>query len=229
MNLRAKFVISIGLLGLLCLVPGSLRADTIVGTHNSNNCIPFNCAAANGITTYEQVYASSAFTGVTSFNQISFPLAIAGSLDSGTYTIHFSYTSQSVDGLNPTNLSANIGTGEALFGSYALGGAAPPTFVGNTFTYDPSMGNLLMIVTVSGAIDSSNFGSEQMDATGTLTSRAYNTEPGTPADSDVGLVTNFSVATSEPSDLLLLGAGLLGLLLLAARSKRHAPPTSCIS
>jgi hypothetical protein len=36
-----------------------------------------------------------------------------------------------------------------------------------------------------------------------------------------------AVATSEPSSLLLLGAGLLGLLVLAARSKRHALPTSC--
>jgi len=33
MNLRAKFVFSIGLLGLLCLtLPGSLRANTILGT-----------------------------------------------------------------------------------------------------------------------------------------------------------------------------------------------------
>jgi hypothetical protein len=31
----------------------------------------------------------------------------------------------------------------------------------------------------------------------------------------------------EPSSYLLLGTGLLGLLALTARSKRHAPPTPC--
>lgn len=34
-------------------------------------------------------------------------------------------------------------------------------------------------------------------------------------------------STPEPSSLLLLGSGLLVLMALAARSKRHAPPTSC--
>jgi hypothetical protein len=231
MNLKSKFLFSIGLPGLLCLMlPGLLRAQTVVGTANSNNCLPFSCAGLFGTNTYQQVYSSSAFTGVTSFNQIDFSLFQAGSLDSGSYNIDFSYTSKAVNGLSNSSPSANIGAGETSFGSYTLGGGAAPstlTFTGNIFTYDPTMGNLLMTINLSGVSDPVVYAFYNADGSGTVTSRAVFGTGRSVLDS-IGLVTRFddTVVTPEPTSQLLFGTGLV-VLALAARRKSLAPSSLC--
>ncbi len=169
-------------------------AGNVVGTSNSANCIPFGCAATTRLSTYQQVYASSVFSGVTKFNQISFFRGCpGGNLSSGTYQISFSYTSMPVGGLS-TNLSANIGSGQASFGSYTLdGGLAPSTLTltGNTFTYDPTLGNLLMTIAVSGAADSTLFGFYASEVNGGVSSRVYDGES-TAEGPTSALVTEFS-------------------------------------
>ena len=101
---------------------------------------------------------------------------------------------------------------QTAFGTYVLGGGVTPstlTFTGNTFDYDPTQGNLLMTIVISGASDVAD-GYYDADNTGSVTSRAYfGTTQG--ADS-TGLVTGFNdVGVPEPGSLLLLGSVLLGL------------------
>ena len=184
--------------------PTAAAGDPVIGSPDTTNCIPFGCADIFGITTYQQVYSSAAFTGVTPFNQISFFLSVGDELDDQTFTIHFSYTPAAVNGLSLGSPSDNIGSGEALFGTYTLSGPAPNTLVlaGNTFNYNPSLGNLLMTVNITGA-GNSVISFEEADTTGAVTSRAYF---GLDQSADsTGLVTGFNDASvPEPASIILL-------------------------
>jgi hypothetical protein len=201
--------------------------DPIVGTTDDNNCVPFTCVSLfGGITTYQQVYSSTAFPGVTPFNQINFFLSPVsspvGDLDSGTYDIYFSYTSKPIDGLSFVAPSDNIGADYTLFGAYTLpGGSAPSTltFNGNTFDYNPTMGNLLMTIDISGAVDGIIAGYDS-DDTGTVTSRAWFGGNGTLIDADIGLVTGFS-AVPEPSGVVLLITAVACVGLKLRKGYRH--------
>ena len=107
------------------------RADIVIGTANSDNCIPFSCRSIdNG--NYEQIYNSTAFSGSINIGDIEF---FNNFFDNGgsqgvanlSFSLYLAVTSQSVP-------DGSIPGGAVLFGSYSLNGGSW-TF-GDTLTFN---------------------------------------------------------------------------------------------
>ncbi len=191
------------------------QADNIIGTANSENCIPWSCPSITG-GNYEQIYNSGAFSGSINIGSISFYntfFSNGGSQGIATldYQIYLGVTSQSVpDGSTPP--------GEQLFASGHLSDGLWPfgntlTFNGSPFLYDPTKGNLELVVDITNASDPGNGVYAYFDAeSGGPFSRWC---PNCGSGQGYGLVTGFGVAqtgsTPEPGSLVLTASGLLAM------------------
>lgn len=243
--MRSGFRSSAILLPLAILLSvAASGASLTVGSANDGNCLPFNCndtgSASGQSIQYQQVYDSSLFGAspvritAIAFSNTLLPLFGFANVPllAGDYDFSFAYTSAGVNGLS-TNLASNITSGQAtflVFNSPGISqGFSTLTFLGSApFTYDPTLGNLLLNLVVSNQanVPSSSYNPANgfdSDDTGTSTSRAFRIGSNTAIADSTGLVTGFTyfaveAPVPEPGTWALMGGGLL--LLLAAKSRR---------
>jgi len=251
LNVKLRKWLVIGMVAVfLAAFPAMSQAQNVVVPNvsqntegNYNNGFPFNVGDF-GFTTqrYQQVYASSQFSSITSptfITAITFrPDGDSGNSFSQTITniqINLSTTSAGVGSLSFT-FADNVGGNDAVVHSGALSisssftGGNPRDFdivinLQTPFLYDPSAGNLLM--------DVRNFSGEittQFDAsddTGTM-SRLFTASSGVNSlvgdiDDESGLVTQFTfAAVPVPTTWALMGLAISGAGGLLWKQRRAA-------
>lgn len=207
-------------------------ASTTVGSLDNANCYPFQCNDSGSNVgqsfDYYEIYNGSAFSGPTSFSQISFQanpnFSQGPGVLNGSYNISFATTTAALGSGFPVAPLANVAT----FFNGALGGNYAGVFAinGTNYNYDPSNGNLVMHVVVNNQDNVANgTGNGYMwaDYTGSSVSRAYDNTHGNAAG--VGaLVTTFGSGTPEPAAwaLMLIGFGGIGAMLRHRRNVAFA-------
>ncbi len=197
----------------------------------TGNCDPFGCPGFLGLSTYQQVYLSSAFPSEISIAGLTFydgQVFNGGQPAAGTYSLSFSYTSFGPGDLNLSNPANNIGSGSQGFFSGTLPPLTPETggsflvIDGTPFVYNPADGNLLITVTISGGtnngpvlfLNQAACGPDTVCPPGS-TDETGNAYFGTVNGGNTigGLVTGFDYTdvvtnTPEPSSVLLVLAGI---------------------
>jgi hypothetical protein len=201
-------LIVLGLAVCFSFTPSANAATVTVGSFDAGNCYPFLCndsgTSSGQSIEYQQVYASSAFSGPVSITALTFFFAseFGGSslvLD-GSYKVSLSTTSAPINGLSSIAAN-NIGPDNTVFATFVVSSHnvdSNPSFTitGGPFTYDPSKGNLLIDLVVTNqdnVPNGSGNGYNEADDTGTQTSRLYAFDGnGVGITDSIGLVTEFT-------------------------------------
>jgi len=190
-------------------------ADIIIGNPpNSNNCIPFSCRSIdNG--NYEQIYNSPDFSGSINIGSISFYDTLFNNgpnqgVANLNFQLYLATTAQSVpDGTIPNNA--------VLFGNYSLNGGlfafdSVLSFTGVPYLYDPTQGNLELILKTSGGSNPNSGVFTQFDFDSGKTG-VFSRWCGVCGNGQgFGLVTGFETAVPEPGTLLMMGTGVVGVV-----------------
>ncbi len=232
------------LLGLLVLTSGQAKADLIVvpnalATVEGNGVSQFLTGDSRAASVrYQQVFAASQFSGAGTITEIAFRSdAGIGAPFSTTLSnarIALSTTSRSPDGLSAT-FATNVGTDESVVfsGNLTLTSANPPgpggtrdfdilISLSTPFTYDPSLGNLLLDFQRDAATLRVHF--DGHDQAGDSISRVFGSRTSPIAEFGVdsfGVVARFTVtAVPEPASVVTMGTAIV---LLALGWRRHQP------
>jgi len=226
MKLSVLFMLSAALSAVANAGILATELSTTVGQpamRNTGNCDPFGCPQFFGLTTYQQIYASAAFSSPMAIDDITFfdsSVNNGGQPAGGLYTLSLSYSSRPLSGLDLTNPGNDISTGLDVFFSGTLPALSSGelSFSGSPFLYNPAAGNLLLTVTVSNPSDNSTPLYLDQSSSKSQTTNAYFGsylgQPVSGGNNVGGLVTRFSYAAHgttvpEPGSWLLLVSGLM--------------------